>query len=479
MLTLKISRSNIDLWSGSPLVAMPPILLTWDSSDLYYTVACAATLLTGAKQMEKPYMNQKRTSGDSTESRSSGDRGDPGEYSALKDRALAAAAEGIVIADARLPDMPLIYVNSGFERLTGYHADSILGRNCRFLQGPGTDPSAAAEIRSAVAEKRECLVEILNYRKDGAPFWNRLSITPVHDRSGQVTHFIGVQSDITARRNAEEALRQAKNELEATNRRMKMELEMAARIQQSLLPPEEQHFAGVYFSWMFRPCVELAGDALNVMPLDDYRIAFYIIDVSGHGVGSALLSVTLNRWLSPLSEAFRSASIKIQDPRSLDITSPAAVARQLNRLFPMMSEIPQYFTMIYGILDQRNGELRFVSAGHPAPIIIPRNGDPFLLPNQGFPIGLLPYADYHDECFRLQPGDRLYFYSDGIPETMNDAEEEFGIERCKSSLLNDRGLSLEESMKLLISSLDQWRKGDSPQDDITLLGMEYRGLSGS
>jgi hypothetical protein len=97
------------------------------------------------------------------------------------------------------------------------------------LQGPDTDPSAAAEIRNAVVEQRECLVEILNYRKDGTPFWNRLSITPVHDRSGQVTHFIGVQSDITARRNAEEALRQAKDEIEATNRRMKMELEMAAR----------------------------------------------------------------------------------------------------------------------------------------------------------------------------------------------------------------------------------------------------------
>ena len=80
----------------------------------------------------------------------------------LKDRALDVAAEGITIADARLPDMPLIYINEGFERLTGYSAEDTLGHNCRFLQGPDTDPEAAQEIRSAIREQRPCLVEILN-----------------------------------------------------------------------------------------------------------------------------------------------------------------------------------------------------------------------------------------------------------------------------------------------------------------------------
>ena len=102
----------------------------------------------------------------------------PGDQLALKDRALDVAAEGVTIADARLPDRPLIYVNEGFERVTGYPAAEVLGRNCRFLQGPDTDPAAVAEIRAAVAGERECVVEILNYRKDGTPFWNRLSITP-------------------------------------------------------------------------------------------------------------------------------------------------------------------------------------------------------------------------------------------------------------------------------------------------------------
>ena len=154
----------------------------------------------------------------------------------LKDRALSAAAEGITIADARLPDRPLIYVNAGFEKLTGYSREEVLGRNCRFLQGAGTEADTVTEVRSAIQEGRECTVEILNYRKDGSPFWNRLAITPVKDEAGEVTHFIGIQSDVTARRHAEDELRQAKRELEDALQELQQDLDLAARVQRSLLP---------------------------------------------------------------------------------------------------------------------------------------------------------------------------------------------------------------------------------------------------
>jgi len=118
----------------------------------------------------------------------------------LKDRALASASEGITISDPSRPDNPLIYVNKGFENLTGYSAASVLGRNCRFLQGPLTNPDTAEQIRESIKAEKSCTVEILNYRKDGTTFWNRLSITLVRDKTSRTTHFIGVQSDITARR---------------------------------------------------------------------------------------------------------------------------------------------------------------------------------------------------------------------------------------------------------------------------------------
>ena len=424
-------------------------------------------------------MVRRRIRGSAGDAASREDDRDRARQSLLKERALAVAAEGITIADARLPGMPLIYVNSGFERLTGYSADSALGRNCRFLQGPGTDPAASAEIRRAIADEQECLVEILNYRKDGTPFWNRLSITPVRDSSNQVTHFIGVQSDITPQKDAEEALRQAKTELEAANSRMKLELEMAAGIQQAFLPPNNQSLDGVELSWRFHPCQELAGDTLNIIPLGDHQAAVYVIDVSGHGVCSALLSVTLNRMLSSLSGTYCVFPRASEKPMHFDINSPAAVARQLNQQFPMTAEIPQYFTMLYGILDQRSGDFRYVSAGHPAPILLSGSRHPVCLQGQGFPIGLLPDSDYQEERVRLQPGDRLYLFTDGVTDVMNAAGEMAGIERCMSALSRSRSLPLDESLGHLVSFLREWRRNAPFEDDITVLGVEYRDIAPS
>ena len=265
---------------------------------------------------------------------------------ALKDRALDVAAEGVTIADARLPDRPLIYVNEGFERVTGYPAAEVLGRNCRFLQGPDTDPAAVAEIRAAVAGERECVVEILNYRRDGTPFWNRLSITPVRDETGEVTHFIGIQSDVTARRKAEEGLRRAKEALEH-------ELRLAARVQQSLLPPPEMQLPGLRVARAFHPCTDLAGDAMGVVPLPRGSVGLYLADVSGHGVGAALLSFTLNHLLSPSGGRL--------PPRRGRGGRPGhrlarALAGRLNRQFPM-ERTRQYFTLVYGVLDEAGGAI--------------------------------------------------------------------------------------------------------------------------
>jgi PAS domain S-box-containing protein len=112
------------------------------------------------------------------------------------------AGTGFLLTDPRLPDHPIVYVNEPFLEMTGYPADEVLGRNCRFLQGPGTDPARVDELRSAVAEERPVTVELLNYRKDGSAFWNQLHITPVRDGDGQVVHFVGLQVDVTARRAA-------------------------------------------------------------------------------------------------------------------------------------------------------------------------------------------------------------------------------------------------------------------------------------
>lgn len=125
----------------------------------------------------------------------------------LLERAIAASSNGIIITDHSKPDNPIIYCNRAFEKITGYCRTEVIGSNCRFLQGPETDKEAVSKIREAVLQEKDCLVILKNYRKDGTPFWNELAISPLKDTNNRLTHFIGIQTDITARKQAEDDLR--------------------------------------------------------------------------------------------------------------------------------------------------------------------------------------------------------------------------------------------------------------------------------
>jgi sigma-B regulation protein RsbU (phosphoserine phosphatase) len=389
--------------------------------------------------------------------------GELADWLALKDRALDVAAEGVTIADARRPDRPLIYVNQGFERMTGYLVADVLGRNCRFLQGPETDAAAVAEIRAALSEHRECLVEILNYRRDGTTFWNRLSITPLRDGAGEVTHFIGIQSDVTTRRQAEDGLRKAKEALE-------QDLRMAARVQQALLPPPELQAGELRIAHAFHPCDDLAGDGVGVVSLPGSRLGIYLLDVSGHGVGAALLSFTLAHLLSPTIEG---ALLTENTGDGPSVVSPSRVAARLNRQFPM-DRTRQYFTLVYGDIDPASGRFRYVMAGHPAPVLVPRAGTPRPVAGAGLPIGMIDEATYDDETLTLEPGDRLYCYTDGAIEALNAAEEEFGVDRLLAEIDRWRDLPLRAGLDRVAAAVRAW-SGGPLRDDISMLAIERAG----
>ena len=121
-------------------------------------------------------------------------------------KALNESRDGITIADARQQGFPLVYVNQGFESLTGYAADEVVGKNYHMLQGDDTDQPEIAVIRAAIAKGQGCVVTLRNYRKDGTMFWNQLSISPVHDAEGVLTHFIGIQKDATDKVQLEQQL---------------------------------------------------------------------------------------------------------------------------------------------------------------------------------------------------------------------------------------------------------------------------------
>lgn len=132
----------------------------------------------------------------------------------LHSRAIEATTAGVTISDARQPDLPLIFANAAFLRMTGYRPEEVLGRNCRFLQGAHTAQPALDVLRAALRKGCDCMVLLRNNRKDDALFWNELTMTPIRDGQGRLTHYIGIQTEVTARVQAEEALRRARDELE-------------------------------------------------------------------------------------------------------------------------------------------------------------------------------------------------------------------------------------------------------------------------
>ncbi|EWY42373.1 PAS sensor protein [Skermanella stibiiresistens SB22] len=146
----------------------------------------------------------------------------------------------IVVTDPNLDDNPIVFANQAFVDMTGYDLAEILGNNCRFLQGPESDPSARRLIVEAIAQRRDVKVEILNYRKNGTPFWNELYISPIHDDDGNLLYFFGSQLDCTLRRQAESRIRDAHAQLERRVEERTRDLEQALRHREVLLH-ELQH----------------------------------------------------------------------------------------------------------------------------------------------------------------------------------------------------------------------------------------------
>jgi PAS domain S-box-containing protein len=399
---------------------------------------------------------------------------DPLPYQlALKDRALGSSSEGITISDLRLPDNPLVYVNRGFMENTGYSREDSIGRNCRYLQGPDTDPDAVAKIRRTIAERRSCVVELLNYRQDGSSFWNRLSLTPLRNSSNEVTHYIGVQSDVTRRRLAEESLLESNARLENANKKMRRNLMAAARIQRALLPEHFFNQRGVSVAWLLEACDELAGDTLNVIRLDEDHLGLYVLDVSGHGVQASLLSVTLHHWLSADPERETLRSTRPDSRAEAGIVHPHVVAQELNQHFPMDPDTNQYFTILYGILTLSSGEFRYVTAGHPPLVHMPSNKAAYQVTGLSSPIGFFPQTRYETKTLSLEPGDRLFLFSDGLSETWNESEVLFGSDRLLAAIEATRTEAMEPSIKAIARTSRRWHHSPTLHDDLTLVGLEW------
>jgi diguanylate cyclase (GGDEF)-like protein/PAS domain S-box-containing protein len=218
----------------------------------------------------------------------------------LRDRAMESMDDGVVIADARLPDMPITYVNPSFERLTGYRADEVLGRNCRFLQGPDRDQPARAEMRHAIQHGEPVQVLLRNHRKDGTLFWNELTLTPVRDEQRQLYAYVGIQRDVTALHAAGAELQQAHGELRQANQALERRVaERTQALEQANLQLADlAHTDALTGLWNRRYFVDAAQRRIDAQRRHGRPMCLLMIDADhfkrvndqhGHSVGDAVL----------------------------------------------------------------------------------------------------------------------------------------------------------------------------------------------
>jgi sigma-B regulation protein RsbU (phosphoserine phosphatase) len=265
-------------------------------------------------------------------------------------------------------------------------------------------------------------------------------------------------------------LARTNNRLQSAHRHIEDDLKAAAWMQERLLPRPALQAFGVQCEWRLQPSSYLAGDIFNFFSMDEQQIGFYLLDVSGHGVPAAMLSVSLSMMLTP--DAAEGSPLKKYNRSTgqSEVLSPSDAVRELNRRFRPKDD--RYFTMLYGVLDTRSSILRMAQAGHPGPILIKKEGDLVTLGSGGMPVGIVRDIEFDSFETSVRPGDRLLLYSDGVTECTNMQDEAFGEARLLSYLRQRTGQTIDELLEGLLHAIKTWRGSNEFGDDISLLALE-------
>jgi len=247
-------------------------------------------------------------------------------------------------------------------------------------------------------------------------------------------------------------------------------LRSAAHIQASLMPDTFPDIPGISFAHCFQPCQNVGGDIYNVLRLDEDTLCIYMLDVSGHGVPAAMVTVAVYQALSPHTGQI--IKQPHDDPPYYRLTDPHEVLTQLDREYPF-ERFEAFFTISYLLVNPHTGEIRYANGAHPPPLILRRDAHFETLDAEGTLIGLGGLVPFEEEHARLHPGDRLFLFTDGVFEHENNFGEQFGHARIQRSLKAQRNQSLKQQCTSLINAVNRFGAGADFEDDITLLALEF------
>jgi len=245
---------------------------------------------------------------------------------------------------------------------------------------------------------------------------------------------------------------------EMERKRMEQELTIAREIQQALLPKAFKPYPHFQVTGINRSCLAVGGDYFDLMELDKERTAFVIADVCGKGLGAALVTAMLQGTFSAMTLG----------------QEPAGVFAHVNRFICTHSEVQRYATLFFGILG-RDGGLTYLNAGHLPPLLIRGGTVEPVMSSECMPIGLWPEAEFSARTSRLEPGDTLVLYTDGVSEAPNLRDEQFEIERLQDVVARNTTAPVEDLQAAILAALDDFTRGAYQADDITLLILRFLG----
>jgi sigma-B regulation protein RsbU (phosphoserine phosphatase) len=247
---------------------------------------------------------------------------------------------------------------------------------------------------------------------------------------------------------------------------VKDDIEGASAAQRSMLPVNGRLSDTVETAWIYSPAMGVSGDCLDIYALGQDKLAFYLLDVSGHGVTSALRSAAISQLLRPISGLME----------GLETEGPAHVMAKLNgHLCRGNPEIDYLATMVLGVLDAGNGILRIASAGHPPPLTLSQGQTVCTLTGNGIPLGIDPEASYNDVESVLQRGDTVLLYSDGLLECESRQGHQFGMDLLMQAVRVNGNMPPAELLAQLERRVIEWRAGAELKDDLSALVLKYTG----
>jgi sigma-B regulation protein RsbU (phosphoserine phosphatase) len=370
--------------------------------------------------------------------------------------AIEQSPSSVVITDK---DGMIEYVNPKFTRLTGYQSSEVIGKNPRILKSGFMTREAYREMWNIILAGEEWQGEFHNRKKNGEYYWEFASISPLRNSRREITHFVSVKEDITERKKAEEALRISEEQLRHRNEIMEDDLRYAQKVQLALLPSVAPVNDAFKICYRFQPLDKVGGDYFSFMPYEE-SVRIFIGDVSGHGVSAALFSSLL-----------KFTTEKVAEESGYD---PASFLESLNKI--LCRNMSNYFlTAIYGYFERTPAGIsfRFANGGHP-PLIrySARTRKAESITGKGSILGIFDVNTFEEKSVTLEKGDRIFLYTDGIPETKNGDNMIIGFDEMPGFIERAYDKNLDTLLDNILLQTALFR-GETPiEDDIVLIGCE-------